>query len=1030
MKTSFFHQAHLNNWQTYLDALSGSRWQRAWDDVVLTAANERQAAAFRYQLQFRRELEMLPPRTRFHVIPDPDGIRIGSGGATLNAMRVLARECGAHHAPDMPPDHCFADRRILILHSGGDSKRLPQYSAFGKVFAPIPRLLGSGRPSTLFDELFVALSGLPGLMDAGTVIASGDVLLLFDHSQMNLVRPGLTGVAIGADIQTASHHGVFIPDENGRVRAFLHKPSPQFLKSLPGDVADSDVPVDTGIVYIDAPTTRRLWRQTQRPDSVLHQAIETRTPINFYGDFLLPLSPAMQLEAYLQDTSDGPATQPLRGIRRTLWDVLRDVPFYVGTMRPAKFLHFGTSREYQRLITYDDEDIRALGGRRRISHVIGEHARVEEAACVLHSSVGSGAAVKRGVLLEFSEVGNNSVIAADSLVSNTQVPPDTSIPANLVVHSLPVRATNGSIKYVVRLWGIDDNPKAPLPEATLFGRPLAAVVSDWGIDTTELWPHADHDCDRTLWDACLFPAAESAQAAWTAAEFLLDAVKACGKPARGALERWRAASRMSLHSSYEAADLEALGRSMQELFANLVFEKCRQLFAAEAPAELWFDKIPTHRDLHVLVDRMDRATEAIASPLDRMRWQYSAAVLLRKAGQGDGDNGRARGFEDCAFRELAHLMLDAQARQANIRKVSAWALDAVDLSLPVRLDFAGGWSDTPPYSIERGGTVLNAAVSLDGRLPVGVTASRLAEPAVVLESRDLGVVQKLTSLDEILDFANPHDPLAIHKAAFVLAAVPDGPPKGGLDQLCDRLGGGLHLTSDVRLPKGSGLGTSSILAAGLAKGLLMMGYPRREPDLPELFDAAAAIEQMLTTGGGWQDQVGGLAPGLKLTRSEPGDHQKLRVTPLDLNDDLRDELDRRLVVIDTGQRRLAKNLLRQVMGKWLARDQRTVTILNEIQQIARDMTDVLEHGGFDEAGSLMWRHWQLNQELDCNTSNHFIDQLMTRLKPCLAGAKLAGAGGGGYMLAIARDDKQAVRSVIESEYAAANVTFHDGLIFW
>ena len=76
-------------------------------------------------------------------------------------------------------------QRVLLIHSGGDSRRLPHCSAAGKLFARVPRVLPDGRASTIFDEFLIGLSGLAAQLPPGVLIASGDVLLVFDHLQLN-----------------------------------------------------------------------------------------------------------------------------------------------------------------------------------------------------------------------------------------------------------------------------------------------------------------------------------------------------------------------------------------------------------------------------------------------------------------------------------------------------------------------------------------------------------------------------------------------------------------------------------------------------------------------------------------------------------------------------------------------------------------------------------------------------------------------------------------------------------------------------
>ena len=103
----------------------------------------RKADAYQAQIDARLEAGRLPEETIYRVLPDPDGKRVGSGGATFHVMKYLSEQ---GEGADF-----FRGKRILVIHSGGDSKRVPQYSACGKLFSPVPRELPDGRRSTLFD---------------------------------------------------------------------------------------------------------------------------------------------------------------------------------------------------------------------------------------------------------------------------------------------------------------------------------------------------------------------------------------------------------------------------------------------------------------------------------------------------------------------------------------------------------------------------------------------------------------------------------------------------------------------------------------------------------------------------------------------------------------------------------------------------------------------------------------------------------------------------------------------------------------
>ena len=93
-----------------------------WDVVMITASSERQAGLYREEIQRRRLSGMLPEETQFLVVPDPGDRRVGSGGATINALGVLGKK-----------KEWWSCHRALLIHSGGDSRRLPQYSPGGKL---------------------------------------------------------------------------------------------------------------------------------------------------------------------------------------------------------------------------------------------------------------------------------------------------------------------------------------------------------------------------------------------------------------------------------------------------------------------------------------------------------------------------------------------------------------------------------------------------------------------------------------------------------------------------------------------------------------------------------------------------------------------------------------------------------------------------------------------------------------------------------------------------------------------------------
>ncbi|MBR1920712.1 MAG: hypothetical protein IJ829_01760 [Kiritimatiellae bacterium] len=206
-----------------------------FDLIVVTAANEAQARGYRALV--KPMVGVLAPSIL--VVPDPGGRRVGSLGSTVG---VLAK-VGA-----------VGMRRVLVCHSGGDSKRLPAYAAIGKAFVPIPD--GKGGTVTLFERIVSNMARLP-LPPRGMLVVCGDVAPEFDFAACDFSRPGVTGVAYYDRPTVGARHGVYVVGAGGRVKGFLQKPSPAEAKSA-GALVRGRVAVDTGILWIDPPTAEKM----------------------------------------------------------------------------------------------------------------------------------------------------------------------------------------------------------------------------------------------------------------------------------------------------------------------------------------------------------------------------------------------------------------------------------------------------------------------------------------------------------------------------------------------------------------------------------------------------------------------------------------------------------------------------------------------------------------------------------------------------------------------------------------------------
>jgi galactokinase/mevalonate kinase-like predicted kinase len=317
----------------------------------------------------------------------------------------------------------------------------------------------------------------------------------------------------------------------------------------------------------------------------------------------------------------------------------------------------------------------------------------------------------------------------------------------------------------------------------------------------------------------------------------------------------------------------------------------------------------------------------------------------------------------------------------------------------VRLDLAGGWTDTPPFCLEAGGTVLNVAVLLNGQPPIQVFIRPTKESFLQLRSIDLGSSETIKTYDELASFRDPRGHFSLPKAALALAGfLPDfyaGKRFSSLKAQLQAFGGGLEISLLSAVPKGSGLGTSSILGATLLGAINRacgLGW-----DDVDLYNRVLGVEQLLTTGGGWQDQAGALFPSLKLVETQAGPSQvpTVRYLPEHL---LSPAVNQTCLLYYTGITRMAKGILQEIVRDMFLGRADTLRTLEAIRSNSWHLYQALQLGDAKTFQRCIARSWRLNRQLDSGTTTPEIERVIALCQPELAACKLLGAGGGGYML--------------------------------
>ncbi len=986
--------------QSYQDALDffmGSLTNEelpAWDYVILTAGNDDQAKSYEMQIDHRLAKGQLPSRTHYAVIPDLGGRRVGSGGATFSAIRYVKLDAGT-----------LEGKRILVIHSGGDSKRVPQYSACGKLFSPVPRLLPGGRRSTLFDEFLIGMSIVAGRINEGMLVCSGDVLLLFNALQIDFYGAGAAALSIKEKVGTGRNHGVYLKDEDGNVGRFLHKQTVETLESCGAADGFGMVDIDTGAVILRPDVLNDLYGLVDTEEKY-HQFVTPDACLSFYADFLYPLASESTLEQFYKEKPESSFTDELRECRTALWNVLSPYSMKLIRLSPASFIHFGTTKELLHLMTDGMDEYRFLDWSGTIhSNLAPQKYAVSNSYISRGASVGSGSYIEDSCIDRYSRIGKGCVISGVTLNGET-------VPDGAVLHALKLK--NG--KFVCRMYGVEDNPK----ENKLFGKNICDIFKEADIAES-----GEGEADKeSLWTAKLYPVCGTIEEAVkaTLALGLADGLRPDGSSRLDAAslpdgaplpdgknmteavvrsDERNAGEILSLRDSFNQADMTAILPWQENLYGQVVAEAILENIENGVPAEKVAKDCPD-TDRHVVEYLLERAKEQDISRLVEFSRRIRIYSYLWKI---TGENK----YNDMCFGTICDATLAAAVESVQSGKCHLER--DVTVRLPLRVNWGGGWSDTPPYCMENGGTVLNAAVSVRGKLPVEATVKRMGKPVIALASTDIGSYKEFDNLAQLQDCRNPSDPFALHKAALIACGVipagrmtaaegtadaKDAAEVSSVANLCGRLGGGMYMnTRVIDIPKGSGLGTSSILAGACVKAMLRaMG---QEPTDEEVFERVLCMEQLMSTGGGWQDQVGGIVPGIKLITTRPGLSQKITCTPLAISEETIAELNERFALIYTGQRRLARNLLRDVVGKYICNDETSIRAHDAIRRLAVLMRSELEKDNVDGFASLLTEHWTESRHIDMDCTNACIDQIFAVIDDLIDGRMICGAGGGGFL---------------------------------
>jgi fucokinase len=469
----------------------------AWDYLVLTASHAAQAEAYELQLQMRRDHGLLPQVREVLVEPDLEGQRIGSGGSTLLCLvRILNRERRRGRLGDAAA--ILRELRILIVHAGGDSRRLPAYAPCGKIFVPLPGDSGAPLPVTLFDRLapdFLALP--PGLPGAGQVlVAAGDALIRFDARQVRFSEPGLIALGCYATPEQASRHGVFCIGEGGAVSLYLQKPALAEQRRMGAINPSGEAALDVAVMSLDAGAASALLEAfgvERAADGNFAFSAEARERmlshgIDLYREICCALGSAATCEHYLRGARSSGSRWTEAALAR-VFPVLSRVPLSVQLVPSCRFLHFGSTRqliESGLALVAEDRGAAPSSTMLAVNSVISPSPQ-------LHG---------QDAWLEGCRIAADLQLPGQNVLVGVDVDEPLSLPPGACLEVLPGRNRTAEEVWFVRCYGVRDSFK----DGLFCGRPLLDWLRSVGLDAADVWPDSTGAAERILWNARIFPA--------------------------------------------------------------------------------------------------------------------------------------------------------------------------------------------------------------------------------------------------------------------------------------------------------------------------------------------------------------------------------------------------------------------------------------------------------------------------------------------------------------------------------------------
>uniref|UniRef100_A0A452URW6 L-fucose kinase n=1 Tax=Ursus maritimus TaxID=29073 RepID=A0A452URW6_URSMA len=1044
-----------------------------WTVIILTCQYKDSVHVFQRELEVRQKREQIPPGTLLLAVEDPE-TRVGSGGATLNALLVAAEHLSARAGFTVVTADVLHSARILILHMGRDFP----FDDCGRAFTCLP-------VENLQAPVEAVVCNLDCLLDImshrlgpgsppGVWVCSTDMLLSvpLNPGDWDNFR-GARVIAFPGSMAYARNHGVYFTDSQvvplGHLAPVSTPPPTPILQV-------------SGVAFFSVETAEHLLATHVSPplDACTYMGLDSGArPLSLFFDILLCMARNVSREDFLvgqppeMGQGDSDIAGYLQAARTELWRELHDQPLTMAYVPDGSYSYMTSSAsEFLCSLTCPGAPrARVVHSQAEVRPLLGTGSSV--VSCLLEGPVHLGA----GSVLQHCHLQGPVHIGPGCLVSGLDTAQCEALHGlelrDLVLQGHHVRLHVSLIPSC--------GPGSPdclllFPQRqgtrTYLNMSWSEFFQKTGIRDWDLWDPDTPPAERCLLSARLFPVLHPSRALGPQDMlWMLDPQEDGGK----ALRAWRACWRLSWEQLQPCLDRAATLASRRDLFFRQALCKARHVLEARqdlslrpliqaavregcpGPLLATLDQVAAGagdpgvaaRALACVADVLgcmaggqgglrsgpaanpgwmrpfsylecgDLAGGVQALAQERDKWLSRPALLVRAA----------RHYEGAGQILIRQAVMSAQhfvsTEPAELPAPGQWVV----AECPARVDFSGGWSDTPPLAYELGGAVLGLAVRVDGRRPIGARARRIPEPELWLAvgPRQDKMAMKIVcwSLDDLQDYCQPHAPGALLKATFICAGIVHVGSKLSLrEQLLHTFGGGFELHTWSELPHGSGLGTSSILA-GAALAALQRAAGR-VVGTEALIHAVLHLEQVLTTGGGWQDQVGGLMPGIKVGRSRAQLPLKVEVEEITVPEGFVQKLNDHLLLVYTGKTRLARNLLQDVLRSWYARLPAVVQNAHSLVRHTEECAEAFRQGSLPLLGQCLTSYWEQKKLMAPGCEPLAVRRMMDVLAPHVHGQSLAGAGGGGFLYLLTKEprQKEALEAILAKTEGLGNYSIH------